>query len=107
MLVTTTQAVPGHRIKEIIGPVAGYSASGTTFLRDFFSNFTDFFGGRSGAFDAALNDGIESAHQKLVENAKAAGADAVVGFRVDTTAIPNSRLLTFLAVGTAVKLEPQ
>ena len=47
MLVTTTDSLEGHRIKEYLGVVSGEAILGANMFRDFFANIRDVVGGRS------------------------------------------------------------
>ena len=52
MIVTTTVSVEGRRITEYKGMVFGEVISGVNFVRDVAASFSNFFGGRSGSYEA-------------------------------------------------------
>jgi len=54
--LTTAHSLDGYRVAQSLEVITAESVFGLNFLRDFFSSFTDFFGGRSGAVHKILND---------------------------------------------------
>ncbi|EIJ70410.1 MULTISPECIES: YbjQ family protein [Pasteurellaceae] len=104
MIVTTTPNIDGKQIVEYKGLVFGEVVAGSNFVRDFFASFTDFFGGRSGAYEARLAKGRQEALDELQENARKLGADAVIGVEVNYTSITSESKSMFMIVasGTAV-----
>jgi uncharacterized protein YbjQ (UPF0145 family) len=101
MIITTTQSVEGHSIKDYKGIVVGEAIMGANVVRDFFANITDIVGGRSGAYESKLQDARETALAELEERAAAKGANAVVGVDLDYEVIGDSMLMVS-ASGTAV-----
>lgn len=47
MILTTTNTIEGHPVKEYKGIVTGETIIGANALKDFMAGLTDFFGGRS------------------------------------------------------------
>lgn len=72
MIITTTQSIEGQTIREYKGVVVGEAIMGANIVRDFFASITDVIGGRSGAYE-----------QKLADEGRARGANAVVGVDLD------------------------
>jgi uncharacterized protein YbjQ (UPF0145 family) len=103
MIVTTTNSVEGYQIAEYKGIVVGEAIMGANVVRDFFASVTDIVGGRSGAYESKLQDARETALSELEANARAAGANAVVGVDLDYEVIADSMLMVS-ASGTAVVL---
>src|SRR3712207_2232618 len=83
MIVTTTHDVQGRRIVEYNGLVTGEAILGANVFRDFFASIRDVVGGRSGAYERVLKSARDSAVEEMVAEAKARGADAVVGVDLD------------------------
>jgi uncharacterized protein YbjQ (UPF0145 family) len=105
MIVTTTHDVQGRRIVEYGGLVTGEAILGANVFRDFFASIRDVVGGRSGAYERVLKDARDSAVEEMVAEAKARGADAVVGVDLDYEVIgKEGRMLMVSASGTAVRL---
>jgi uncharacterized protein YbjQ (UPF0145 family) len=105
MIVTTTQDVQGRRIAEYHGLVTGEAILGANVFRDFFASVRDVVGGRSGAYERVLKNARDSAVEEMVAEAKARGADAVVGVDLDYEVIgKEGSMLMVSASGTAVKV---
>ncbi|WP_300300386.1 heavy metal-binding domain-containing protein [Ferrovibrio sp.] len=110
MILTSTDSVDGKTITAYLGIVAGEAVMGTNVFRDFFAGITDILGGRSGSYEKELRKAKALALESLVEEAKALGADAVVGMDLDYQQIGGNdrQMLMVAASGTAVKLgQPQ
>lgn len=103
MILTTTQNVEGKTIQRYLGLVAGEAIMGANVIRDLFASVTDIVGGRSGAYEAKLNQARTIAVDEMIEKARRLGADAVVGIDVDYEVIREGMLMV-AASGTAVKL---
>jgi uncharacterized protein YbjQ (UPF0145 family) len=99
MPVLTMDAVPGRETTEVLGPVVSVVAR-TRELRPDLRN-----AGVVEGYTAMLTDSRQDAIAKVVEMAREAGADAVVGLRFDCSEITQS-LSEVVAYGTAVKLAP-
>ena len=54
MILTTTPSVEGRQILEYKGIIFGEVISGVDVLRDFTAGLSNFFGGRSGAYEEEL-----------------------------------------------------
>ena len=105
MIMTSTDSIEGRRIAEYKGMVAGQAILGANFIKDFFANIRDVVGGRSGSYEKVLRDARRAAMEDMAEEAKALGADAIVGIDLDYEAIGETgSMLMVSASGTAVKL---
>ncbi len=105
MLITTTESVRGYEIAEYLGICSGQAIYGANVLRDKFAKITDFIGGRSGAYETVLRDGLEAALKDMQEQAEEMGGNAVVGVSVDYESVGNEGSMFMVAVtGTAVLL---
>ena len=99
MPVVTMDVVPGRETTEVLGPVVSVVAR-TRELRPDLRN-----AGVVEGYTAMLTDSRQDAIAKVVDMAREAGADAVVGLRFDCSEITQS-LSEVVAYGTAVKLAP-
>lgn len=105
MLITTTDAVEGRKIREHNGIVSGEAIVGANLFRDLFAGVRDIFGGRSGSYEKAFKRARDTALQDLETEAVARGADAVVGVTLDYEVIgARGSMLMVSANGTAVRL---
>lgn len=104
MIITTTNDIQGHEIVEYRGVVVGEAIMGANIVRDVFANFTDFFGGRSGAYESKLADARKTALHELEQRAMGAGGNAVVGVDLDYEVVGKSMLMVSVS-GTAVVIK--
>ncbi|MDD9910325.1 MAG: heavy metal-binding domain-containing protein [Ahrensia sp.] len=105
MIVSTTNSVPNRDIAHSLGIVAGEAVLGANVFRDLFAGIRDFVGGRAGGYQKVLRDGRNLALDDMIAEAKAAGADAVIGVDIDYEAIGSNGSMLMVSVnGTAVKL---
>lgn len=103
MIITTTPTIEGKTIVEYRGIVFGEVVNGVDFVKDFTAGITNFFGGRSGSYEGELIDARQHAVDEMVERARAAGANAVVGVDVDYEVLgQGNNMLMVTASGTAV-----
>jgi len=101
MILTTTSTVEGHAITAYKGIVVGEAIMGANVVRDFFAGITDIVGGRSGAYEAKLQDARDTAMAELQDRARAQGANAVIGIDIDYEVVGDSMLMVSVS-GTAV-----
>ncbi|WP_420344069.1 heavy metal-binding domain-containing protein [Paenirhodobacter sp.] len=104
MILTTTPSVEGRRITAYHGIVVGEAIMGANIVRDLFARVTDIVGGRSGAYEAKLQDARDVALGELEQRAARLGANAVVGVDLDYEVVGDSMLMVS-ASGTAVTVE--
>lgn len=104
MIQTTTPSVEGHRIVAYHGVIVGETILGANIVRDFFAGVRDIVGGRSAAYEAALQEARESALDELGKRAAVAGGNAVVGIDLDYEVVGSSMLMVSVS-GTAVTIE--
>ena len=104
MQFSTTPTLEGQPIIEYCGVVTGEAILGANVFRDFFASIRDIVSGRSGAYEKELRKAREIAFQELGEQAKALGADAVVGIDIDYETVGKDGSMLMVSVsGTAVK----
>ena len=103
MIVVTTQTIPGWKITHVMGIVSGEAIIGANIFRDVFAAITDIVGGRSGAYESALNSAKNLALDDMRQCAAGMGANAVVACDLDYET-PGSMLMVS-ASGTAVRIE--
>jgi uncharacterized protein YbjQ (UPF0145 family) len=104
MIVVTTPGVPGRTIAAVIGIVRGNTVRGAHFGRDLTAIFKNLVGGEIPEYTKLLAEAREQALDRMVAEARARGADAVVDVHFTTCEIARGAA-EFLAYGTAVKLE--
>ncbi len=104
MIITTTNCIEGKNIKQYYGIVTGEAIMGANVVRDIFASITDIVGGRSGAYEEKLKDAREISINEMIADAKARGANAIVGVDIDYEVIRDGMLMV-AASGTAVWVE--
>lgn len=105
MIVTTTTLVEGRPVQEYLGVVSGEAILGANIFRDFFAGVRDIVGGRSGSYEEVLRRGRDTALEEMMAEARARGANAVVGVDLDYESLgSNGSMLMVTAAGTAVRL---
>jgi uncharacterized protein YbjQ (UPF0145 family) len=105
MIITTTAVVEGKPVREYLGVVTGEAIIGANIFRDLFANIRDIIGGRSGSYEQVLRQARDAAINEMMAEARAKGADAVVGVDLDYEAgISQGTMLMVACSGTAVRL---
>lgn len=105
MIISTTNTLQTHDIKQYCGIVTGETIIGANIFKDFFAGIRDIVGGRSGSYERVLKEAKDTALKEMKEQALHIGADAVVGVDLDYESVgPSGGMLMVTASGTAVKL---
>ena len=105
MLVSTTSVIEGRPVADYLGVVTGEVIVGANIFKDLFAGLRDIVGGRSGAYESTLRDARATALEELKTEARALGADAVIGVDLDYETLgQGGTMLMVTASGTAVKL---
>lgn len=81
MLMTTTPSVEGKRIVRYLGVVTGETIIGANVFRDFLAGVRDFFGGRSGSYEAVLREAKDTALEEMVQTGRSIGRKCRGGYR--------------------------
>jgi uncharacterized protein YbjQ (UPF0145 family) len=104
MIITTTPAIEGKHISEYKGVVFGEVIAGVNIIKDFTAGLTNFFGGRSAAYEQELIQARENAMKEMEERAVELGANAIVGVDIDYEVLgADNGMLMVTASGTAVR----
>lgn len=73
MLITTTNVIEWRPVREYCGLISAEVIVGANFIKDIFAALSDFFGGRSSAYERALIKGKNEAMQELIAKAQNLG----------------------------------
>jgi uncharacterized protein YbjQ (UPF0145 family) len=103
MIVTTTNTLQDQPIASYLGIVTGEAILGANIFKDFFAGIRDIVGGRSGTYEQSLREAKDAALREMEQQARALGADAIIGVDLDYETVGGSMLMV-TANGTAVKL---
>lgn len=102
MILTTTEGVPGRVIAEAIGLVRGSAVRGGHVGDDVQAWIKNLVGGEIHEYTRLLAQAREQAIDRMIEEARARGADAIVAVRFESCEITDGAA-EFLVYGTAVK----
>jgi len=106
MLITTTPILDGYRIAKYIGPVVVPIVGAANMIKDWFAGFTDVFGGNACGYQKAFAKFIQNGVKEMMSQAKEHGANAIIGFHIETTNISAGKsIISIILYGTAVTVE--
>lgn len=106
MIFTTTSTIEGHEVERYLGVLFGDAVLGMNVFKDILGGIRDLVGGRAGTWEREMAAARDAALSDLLERAKAAGADAVLGIDIDYEMVgANGSMMMVTASGTAVKLK--
>lgn len=103
MIVTTGNEVAGHEIDQYLGIVRGIVVRSTGIARGLVGGIRSIGGGNIPEYAAVCEEARGHAFNLMLQHAREAGADAVIGMRYDATEFIQGST-EVLAYGTAVKL---
>ena len=103
--MTTALELPGLRVRETLGVCYGLVVRSMGFTGGVTASFKALRRGEISEYTQLLEDSRRHALDRMVENARLLGADAVVAVRFDSSEI-GGQFTEIIAYGTAVKVEP-
>ena len=104
MILTNTEEVPGRRTVEFFGVVSGSTVRAKHLGRDIMAGLKNIVGGELTGYTELLTEARDEAVARMVEQAEALGANAVVNVRFSTSSVAQGAAELF-AYGTAVRVE--
>lgn len=105
MLVTTTENVPGHQVKAVLGQVFGVVVRSRGIGGNITASLRSIVGGEITEYTSLVEETCRHAIDRMVANATLMGANAVVMMRFDSGEIAQA-MNEVIAYGTAVILDP-
>ncbi|MEE4348830.1 MAG: heavy metal-binding domain-containing protein [Pacificimonas sp.] len=106
MIVATTETLPNHEISETLGVVRGNVIRAKHIGSDFVAGLRKIVGGELTEYTQMIAEAREQAYDRMLAEADALGADAVVCMRFTTSTV-SQNAAEVLAFGTAVRLRPR
>lgn len=103
VLLSNTETVPGRNIVEFYGVVTGNTVRAKHLGRDIMAGLKNIVGGELKGYTELLQDSRQEATDRMIEQAKSMGANAVVNVRFATSSISQGAAELF-AYGTAVRV---
>jgi uncharacterized protein YbjQ (UPF0145 family) len=104
MLVVTTERVAGNRIKQTLGQCFGVVVRSRGIGGNIMAGLRSIVGGEIPEYTQLLEEARRHAIDRLVKNATAMGANAVIMMRFDSAEIGQT-MSEIVAYGTAVVIE--
>lgn len=102
MLITTGNDLPGYEVDEVYGEVFGLTVRSRNIGSQIGAGLKSIVGGELKGMTKALVDSREQVIQRMVEEAEAKGANAIIAMRFDTSEM-GSNWTEICAYGTAVR----
>ena len=106
MLVLTSETVANHRIVKTLGLVRGNTVRARHVGRDILAGLRNIVGGEIHEYTKLMAESREQTIDRMISEAERLGADAIITTRFTTSVIVGGAA-ELLAVGTAVKVEPE
>ena len=103
MIIVNTEEIPGREISEVLGLVRGNTIRARHIGNDVMAGLRNIVGGEVKEYTKMISEAREDSLKRMVEEAEALNADAVVNVRFTTSQVM-SGAAEILAYGTAVKL---
>ncbi len=104
MIIVNTEEIPGREISEVLGLVRGNTIRARHIGNDVMAGLRNIVGGEVKEYTKMISEAREDSLKRMVEEAEALNADAVVNVRFTTSQVM-SGAAEILAYGTAVKLK--
>ena len=103
MYLSNIDKIPGMKIVEFYGLVQGSTVRAKHVGKDILAGFKNIVGGELVNYTKLLEESRKEATDRMIEQAHATGANAIVNIRFSTAAITQGASEIF-AYGTAVKV---
>jgi uncharacterized protein YbjQ (UPF0145 family) len=101
MIVVNTETIPGHEVVELKGLVQGNTIRAKHVGRDIGAGLKNLVGGELKAYTELMTEARREAVGRMLSQAEALGANAVVNVRFTTSQVANGAAELY-AYGTAV-----
>ncbi len=99
----TINHYPGYKISDVLGYVKGATVQTKNIGRDIGASLKSIVGGEIRGYSDMMESARKLATERLLKEADDLGADAVLGFKIQTSGVM-AGAAEIIAYGTAVKL---
>jgi len=106
IIITTTESIPGYKIVKVLGIVSGSTVRARHIGKDLLAGLKNIVGGEISEYTELLAEARDEAIRRMIEKARALGANAVVNVRLGSSQVAQGAA-EILAYGTAVIVEPE
>ena len=103
MIITTTNDLPGYEIEEVFGEVFGLTVRSRNVGSQIGAGLKSIMGGELRGMTKALVESRAQVTERMVEEAEARGANAILAMRFDTSEMGGT-WTEICAYGTAVRV---
>lgn len=103
LILTNLETIPGRTIVEHYGLVSGSTVRAKHFGRDIAAGLKNLVGGELKGYTELLQEARAESTDRMVAQARALGANAVVNIRYSTSSVAQGAAELY-AYGTAVKI---
>src|SRR5437588_4871114 len=103
MLISTTNELAGYDIAEVLGEVMGLTVRSRNLGSQIGTGFKSILGGELKGMTKALVASREQVRERMIEEAEAKGANAIIAMRFDTSEM-GGNWTEICAYGTAVRV---
>jgi uncharacterized protein YbjQ (UPF0145 family) len=104
MIVTSSNDISGKSISEYIGIVRGIVVRSPSITQGIMGGLKQMIGGNIESYARVCETAREEAYMRMIQQAQAKGADAIIAMRYDATEFAEG-VTEVLAYGTAVKFD--
>lgn len=104
ILLSNMEVVPGHKVTRHLGLVQGNTVRAKHIGKDILASLKNIVGGELTAYTELLEDARSEATNRMISEAEALGANAIVNIRYSTASIADGASELY-AYGTAVLIE--
>jgi uncharacterized protein YbjQ (UPF0145 family) len=103
MIVTTMNDIPGYDVDEVFGEVMGLTVRSRNVGSQIGAGLKSIFGGELKGMTKSLMDSRKQVMDRMIEEAEAKGANAIIAMRFDTSEMAGN-WTEICAYGTAVRV---
>ena len=103
MIVTTMNDIPGYEVDEVFGEVMGLTVRSRNIGSQIGAGLKSIVGGELKGMTKALTDSRQQVMERMIEEAAAKGANAIIAMRFDTSEMGGT-WTEICAYGTAVRV---
>ena len=104
IILSNIDHIPGRSITKHLGLVQGNTVRAKHIGKDILSGFKNIIGGELAAYTDLLNDSRQESMTRMIEAARALGANAIINIRFSTSSI-SAGASELYVYGTAVIAE--
>jgi len=105
IIVVTTPTVPRHNVVKVLGPVHGLTVRTRGVGGKIVAGIQGIFGGEVSAYTSECEKARKESLNRMIENAKKIGANAIIGVDFETSDILQGTATVFASYGTAAIVE--